>query len=246
MKLVKILIYPIKSLDPVEVKNADFTSKGSLLHDREFALFDEEGRVVNAKREKRLHSVRAVYDLNAWKVKLKAEEHEGIFSLDDLKGLSDFFSEFLGLKVYVRRYEEGFPDDRKAHGPTLVSRSSLEEVARWFSLDLENVRRRFRANLEIDAPPFWEDTLVGKTFKIGNATLVGENISKRCPVPTRDPFTGVPIRGFVETFIEKRKEALRPDVDLSVFPKTMYRLCLNTNVKEPAEIKVGDPVNYLH
>jgi hypothetical protein len=58
------------------------------------------------------------------------------------------------------RPDGGFPDDRDAPGPTLVSTASLEEVARWFGFELAESRRRFRANLEIGGcDAFWEDAL---------------------------------------------------------------------------------------
>jgi uncharacterized protein YcbX len=62
--------------------------------------------------------------------------------------------------LLVERRDGGFPDDREAAGPTLVSTASLEEVGRWFGLGLDEVRRRFRANLEIGGcDAFWEDAL---------------------------------------------------------------------------------------
>jgi len=58
------------------------------------------------------------------------------------------------------RADGGFPDDRDAPGPTLVSTATLVEVARWFGFDLAESRRRFRVNLEIGGcDAFWEDTL---------------------------------------------------------------------------------------
>jgi uncharacterized protein YcbX len=59
--LARILLYPIKSLDPVEVLQASITEGGTLRRDREWALFDAQGKVLNAKREPRLHLIRAVY-----------------------------------------------------------------------------------------------------------------------------------------------------------------------------------------
>jgi len=76
-------------------------------------------------------------------------------------GPCDWLSEALGTQVLLlERRDGGFPDDREAPGPTLVSTASLEEVGRWFGLGLEEVRRRFRINLEVGGcDAFWEDTL---------------------------------------------------------------------------------------
>ncbi|EDP76471.1 MOSC N-terminal beta barrel domain-containing protein [Hydrogenivirga sp. 128-5-R1-1] len=248
--LSRILLYPIKGLDPVEVKCARLTPSGSLLHDREFALFDEEGNVVSGKREKKIHRIRSEIDLDTGVALFRYEGKSYEFTLEEVKAIEDFFSEVFGYRVYLRRSTEGFPDDRKAHGPTIVSRATLREVGRWFGLEEENVRRRFRANLEIEGvPPFWEDSLVGedspKKFYIGEVIFSGEGISKRCPVPTRDPYTGEELRGFVKKFIEKRKETLPPWSPRGRFEDTFYRLCLNTSVLKGEELSVGDELTPL-
>ncbi len=76
-------------------------------------------------------------------------------------GPCGWLSEALGFGVLLlERQEGGFPDDREASGPTLIATATLVEVARWFGLDLDECRRRFRVNLEIEGcDAFWEDTL---------------------------------------------------------------------------------------
>ena len=250
-RLSRILIYPFKGLDPVEVESATFTKEGSLLHDREFALFDEEDRILSAKREKTLYKIRSETDPETHVIKLSYGNEVHEFTFEEIKPMEDFFSEVIGKKVTIKREEEGgFPDDRKAHGPTIVSVETLREVGRWFGLGEEEVRRRFRANLEVEGvPAFWEDSLVGedhpKRFSVGEAILSGEGISKRCPVPTRDPFTGEETKGFVKTFVKKREESLPPWSPRKRFEDTFYRLCVNTNVIEAREIRLGDEIKPL-
>ena len=73
-------------------------------------------------------------------------------------------SDFFGFAVAVRHEtEKGFPDDREAFGPTIVSEASLRAVRDWYpGLALESVRRRFRTNLElIGTEAFGEDRLFG-------------------------------------------------------------------------------------
>ncbi len=249
--LSRIRLYPVKGLDPVEVKECEITHRGSLKGDREFALFDRNGRVISCKREKRLHRIRSRYDLKSMKIYLEWEGKGYNLSLEDQKGLGDLFSEILGYRVEVRRsHEGGFPDDRKAHGPTVVSRETIREIAGWFGLTEEETRRRFRANLEIEGvPAFWEDGLVGEDspgkFRIGEVEFSGEGISKRCPVPTRNPFTGAETKGFVKLFTAKRKETLPPWSPRKRFEDTFYRLCVNTNVLRNGTVRVGDEVELL-
>jgi len=61
--LAKILVYPIKSLDGVEVTQAKLLVGGALAHDREFALFDQQGTVINAKHTEKIHAIRSEFDL---------------------------------------------------------------------------------------------------------------------------------------------------------------------------------------
>ena len=246
--LFRIFIYPIKSLDPIEVESVKISEKGALEGDRVFALFDEENRVVNAKREKKLHLVRSFVDFEKEIFEFSLGGEKYTFGFDEIERVNEFFSEFLGYRVFMKKNEKGgFPDDTKASGPTIVSRSTLREVASWFNISEEEARRRFRANIEIEGvPPFWEDYLVGKKFKIGDVEIEGVNISKRCPVPTRNPYTGEPMKNFVKIFTEKRKEKTPPDVPREIFD-TYYRLCLNTNIPESEWGKIlrkGDKVQF--
>jgi uncharacterized protein YcbX len=245
-KVCRILIYPFKGLDPVEVREARILESGSLAHDREFYLVDREGRVVSGKREKRLHRVRCRADLEKEVFTFLWEGRTYTFPFEDLKGMGDMFSEMLGYRVEVRREPSGMPDDKKARGPTLVSVATLREVAGWFGLEEWNVRLRFRTNLEVEGvPPFWEDSLVGRRFRVGGVLLEGAGVSKRCPVPTRDPLTGEELKGFVKIFVEKRKETVRGGSIGRVFGETFYRLCLNTSVPEGQAgktLRVGDKV----
>ena len=62
MFLSRITIFPIKSLDGVTLNEAAITAGGILEHDREFAIFDAEGRVINGKRTPRVHQLRCSFD----------------------------------------------------------------------------------------------------------------------------------------------------------------------------------------
>ncbi len=160
------------------------------------------------------------------------------------KGPCGWLSEALGIGVLLEeRPDGGFPDDRDAPGPTLISTPSLEEVARWFGFDLAEARRRFRANLEIGGcDAFWEDTLASparpalnpsladlpgdlpdpyahlpppelREFSIGEARSRATNVCKRCVVPSRDSTTGAVTAHFRDAFEARRGRGLRADVD---------------------------------
>ena len=187
--LERITIYPVKSLDGVAVEAARLLPSGALEHDRRWQLVDIEGRVVNAKRTPLVHAVRAEFDLAGQggdvprlganvihlaidPAAVRARAMPGVDRLAALgpasfplvpgpDGPCGWLAEALGTPVLLmERAEGGFPDDRDAAGPTLISTATLAEVARWFRLDADEARRRFRANLEIGGcDAFWEDAL---------------------------------------------------------------------------------------
>lgn len=185
--LERITVYPIKSLDGIVVEASRVLPSGSLEHDRRWQLVDMEGRVVNAKRFAMLQAIRAEFWIEglgsgaggttlatATMVRLAidpaavpggrrlANLAADVFPLvPGRDGPCEWLSEALGVGVLLmERYGGGFPDDRDAPGPTLVSTATLVEVARWFGFSLEECRRRFRVNLEVGgSDAFWEDTL---------------------------------------------------------------------------------------
>ncbi len=161
-------------------------------------------------------------------------------------------SNLLGIGVtLVEDAENGFPDDTDAPGPTVVSTATLQAVASWFDgLTLDQVRARFRANLEIDGvPAFWEDRLVGESdievpFAIGEVKLSGVNPCARCIVPTRSAETGESTIAFAPIF-RKRREQTLPDFAPRNRFDHFYRLAVNTRRRSPLDIvslRVGDAV----
>jgi uncharacterized protein YcbX len=162
--------------------------------------------------------------------------------------LSEFFGFFVRL---VSEPKNGFPDDRKAFGPTIVSEASLDEVTDWFpELSLESTRRRFRSNLELGGVvAFWEDHLFGapdelKPFRIGDVLFEGHNPCQRCVVPTRDPDRSDPIPNFQKTFMELRKKHLPPWSEAQRF-NHYYRFAVNTSIPESEAdktLRVGDKI----
>ncbi len=254
-KIAKIFIYPIKSLDGVAVNQAKVLAGGALQYDRELAIVDENGKFVNAKRTAKIHLVRSRFDLQNRTVSLQVMgTKKQLFQLDEeRKAIENWFSDFFGFQVKLQEnLFTGFPDDLNSTGPTVVSTATLTEVASWFpDLSLDETRRRFRANLEIDdVPPFWEDQLFaekGETlpFHVGNVLFEGTYPCQRCPVPTRDAFTGEAYPNFQKIFVEKRQETLPEWASLSQF-NHFFRLTVNTKI--PASdagkiLKVGDVVH---
>lgn len=255
-RLAKIVLYPVKALDGIEVETARLLESGALEHDREFVMLDPGGKPINGKRNAKVHLLRAAFDGAFSRVTLSAGgEGATTFALRGEEApLEAWLTRFFGVSVRWVRAEGGSPDDTNAHGPTVVSRATLEAVASWFgSFGAAQALRRFRPNLVLDGcPSFWEDRLVGPEgtavrFAVGEAELLGVNPCRRCVVPARDPRSGEAVAAFQQTFAERRRATLPPWAEASRFD-TAYRLAVNTTVERTQAgrlLRVGDPVRIL-
>ncbi len=255
-RLANIRLHPIKSLDPVHVKEARIGPAGGLEFDRAWALYSVDGQWVNGKRTAAVHLIRAAYapDLASVTLSVPGDKRKiptKTFALPgDMEAASKWFSHFFEQPITVRYSPEGFPDDTVAHGPTIVSTASLQAVCGLFNgVDLDEARQRFRATLEIDGvPAFWEDQLFGEEersavrFRIGEVNLEGSNPCARCPVPPRDPRTGELIPGFQKIFSDYRRShipAWTPEARFDHY----YRFATNTRVASTEvgkTLRVGD------
>jgi uncharacterized protein YcbX len=257
--VARICLYPIKSLDAVEVRQGKVLQSGALECDRQFAIFDEKGKYVNAKRYAKIHLLRSKFDLenNIVSLKIQGNETEKSFNLESQTShLEAWLSEFFGFTVQIgKNLITGFPDDTISPGPTIVSTATLKEVASWYSdLTEDNIRRRMRTNIEIDGvPAFWEDKLFSQSdsvinFKVGNLQFIGVNSCQRCIVPTRDAVTAEVTSDFQKIFINKRRETLPTWVNKSSF-NHYYKLTVNTRLAneqvENTMMKVGDEISIL-
>ncbi|WP_224095284.1 MOSC domain-containing protein [Nostoc sp. MS1] len=255
--LAKIFIYPIKSLDGVELEQGRVLASGALEHDREFALFDEKSKVVNGKRYSSIHQLHSQFSIpqRTISLQLPGQESTTVFHLDqERQALTNILSDFFGFAVTLQQNSVvGFPDDLKSPGPTIISTATLTEVASWFpDVTVDEMRRRMRANLEIGGvPAFWEDQLFSESgdllsFRIGDVQFFGVNPCQRCVVPTRDSRSGEAYSNFQKIFIQKRQATLPQWVASSRF-KHFYSLSVNTQLPSSETgklIKIGDKVEF--
>jgi uncharacterized protein YcbX len=256
--LAGISIYPVKSLEPTLLREARLLRSGAIEGDRSFALFDPENKFINGKRFAKIHLLRSKFDFFTQELRLGRAE-TGLttsFHVDrDREKLETWLGEFFGFPVSFRRNADvGFPDDLDCPGPTIISTGTLNEVASWFPpLDVQQLRLRIRANLEIGGvPPFWEDQLYGikgspVRFRIGDCQIDGNNPCQRCVVPPRDPHTGEGYPHFSEIFRQKREATLPAWAEKSRFDH-YYRLAINTIVppdQAGKTVRVGDVVEIV-
>jgi hypothetical protein len=252
--LRRISTFPVKSLDSETVESVDLVENGGLAGDREFALFDADGEYVNGKRYRAVHRIRSTVDRASGTLTLGAPSHDEVTAplSTDAADLTDWLSTYFEEPVSLRRNREGgFPDDISASGPTVISTATIRELASWYDgIDADGMRRRLRANLEVDGvPAFWEDRLFADrgrrvAFQVGDVRFEGVNPCQRCVVPSRDPDTGEEYPGFRETFVENRRETM-PEWSGGDWFDHHFRVMVNTDVLESEwgkTLAVGDDV----
>jgi len=265
----RLRLYPIKGLDGMDVESARITAAGTLAGDREYAMCDPEAERIetgadmqtlayNGKQTDRIHDVRTGFDPGRDVLTVEPTDwgERRTFDLSTEAGrseASEWFGEFVGDPVDLRRRDPPSFVDRPDAGPSVISTATLEAVASWFDdMTVEGARRRLRANVEIGGvPAFWEDRFVGDdspAFVAGGSGGVvrfeGAEPCARCVVPSRDPETGDPLPGFEERFVERREATFPEWADRDAFPH-FYTVMLISRVPEGSRdrtLRVGDDV----
>jgi uncharacterized protein YcbX len=251
MHLARITVYPVKSLDGVDVSVASIGTSGNLLNDRRYAIVDDQGKYINGKFTPEIHRLRTCFHSAMEVIEIKSPTSSIRCDLSaDRKILNEFLSDYFQKVVLVKEDTEGnFLDNPEESKMTIVSEESLFRVSGWFGWqDANEAHQRFRPNLVVTGvPAFWEDTLFNATsesvrFCIGDVVAKGTGPCPRCVVPSRNPITGVQDREFQKRFTTHRQNELPTESALSSFGH-YYQLATNC-VVEPSEfgkrIRVGD------
>ena len=252
--LSHIRIYPVKSLDPVELPQAEIGSY-SLRYDREFAMLTNDNQLINGKRTGRVSELKAEYEIEKHLITLGPRtggSRKTFHLLNDGKELETYLTKFFEMPVSIAHNVDGqLMDMPVSSGVTMVSEESLQSLQHDMpSYSLDNLRLRFRANLEIrGVDAYWEEQLFGMPgmgvgFLIGDVTMIGISPRGRCNVPPRDPLTGVTDKTFIKAMMKSRAASL-PSESKLLRHGNLYQLTVNTYIPEIEKgkmIKVGDEV----
>lgn len=261
----KIRIYPVKSLGYVELEDGE-VGIHSLKGDREFAMVDSEGSLLNGKRTSRVNQLKSTFDLKEGLVWLSDKTKDDAPVSFELRvgntNLDGYLSEFFGINLNLIQNEEGqLMDIPMESSVTIVSEASLRtlqnDIGRY---SMENIRQRFRSNIELrGVEAFWEEHLyqepgVGMRFKLGDVTLVGISPRARCNVPPQNPDDGEMDRNFVREMIQSRNESMPPYSNLEAYGRSSYFLTINVylplseagkKIRLNDELILLDPVRYM-
>lgn len=249
-----IRLYPVKALDPVELMEAEVGIHG-LKYDRSFAMLADDGRLINGKRTGLVNSLKAEYDLEQSLISLSKRgksEKESFELREGNRELEAYLAAHFGMKVsLVHDVQGGLQDVPKRGSVSIVTEATLRSLQEDLKMeDLENLRLRFRTNIEISGvEAYWEDRLFntpgkGVRFTIGDVEMVGICPRVRCNVPPRDPFTGETDKAFAKTMMASRAKHLPSDSHLYEYGNS-YHLCVDTYISPQEKgkmIRLGDEV----
>jgi uncharacterized protein len=253
----RIRIYPIKSLDPVELQEAE-VGVHSLRYDRAFAMLTHDGHFMNGKRSGRVNELTAVYDLPNYGVTFSNRSGGPAHSFHLLNEKSEaekYLSDFFGEPISLLNNEQGqLMDIPTASSVTIVSEASMRSLHEEFSdRTLEDVRLRFRATIELGGvEPYWEENLVGEPgvgmrIQIGDGEMIGVSPRARCNVPPRDPLTGLTDKSFVKRMMKHREKTLPQKSHLPAYG-SLYHLTINTYIPATQKgkwLRVGDELKII-
>ena len=193
--------YPVKSMHGEPLQAATLTAHG-LAGDRLFA-FESSGaapgmlRLTGAGRREWLRFRAGIDASGRTSTTTTVRTPEG--QLHDVRDpvLSELLTRRLGDGHTLSLTKSQVPQT-DCRPVSLISNATIEYLARELGQAVDP--RRFRANIYLDGKhPFWEDSLVGRTIRIGaEVTLRVLERDPRCRFITLDPETTAPMPGLMK------------------------------------------------
>ena len=123
--LSRITIYPVKSLDGMVLEKAMIAEGGCLLHDREYALSDEEGNFMIGKNNPRVYSLRSRFDPENETLSLRRQNETSwkTFHLQkERTAIQSYLTDYFGVSTLLLQNKTGrFLDIPDISGVTVLS-----------------------------------------------------------------------------------------------------------------------------
>lgn len=179
-RLVELWRFPVKSMAGERLTSVDVDDRG-LVGDREWAVYDEEGRLASGKRTNRFRRMDEVFTLSARTV----GDHVEVLLPDGRQVVAGEGPADLALSDHFGEEVELAPEADIAHQDagqvSLVGTATLRELGTMCGLDEPVDPRHLRANLVVEtAEPFEEEGWVGREVRAGQVVLRLVERIERC------------------------------------------------------------------
>ncbi len=249
-----LLISPIKATRVQPVDSVRLERFG-VRENRRFYVIDDRDHLVNGKRLGELTALVAEYDHDQRRLRLAFPD--GTVLEDSVSSgpvvqtwffarqaparlvdgpWSEALSEYGGRPLRLVEAQSPAVDRGGPGVASLISRSSLVRLAKAGSEE-DIDRRRFRMLIEIDGvPAHHEDRWVGRSVRVGGASVRWVGHVGRCLTTSRDPDSGT-----IDLPTLDMLGSYRGQLDTTEpLPFGIYG-----EVIEPGDIRLGDPVAVL-
>jgi uncharacterized protein YcbX len=249
-RVSRLSVTPVKGL---ALHHPDETAldEHGVAANRRFYLVREDGRLFSGLQHGPLVRVRAEWDEEADRLSLVFPD--GTVVAGDVRLGEPVQTDFWRRRDVPGRVVEGpWGEALSAHASrrlrlvkadvpgagvdvepvTLVSRESVDELARQAGRDTVD-GRRFRMLVQIEGcSPHEEDSWAGRRIRIGAAVLEVGGPVPRCATTTRDPSTGLRDFDTLREIAAYRGRRDGHDIDFGVYARVL----------EPGRVRVGDAV----
>lgn len=248
-------VTPVKGLALSHPDRIDLTAIG-VPENRLFFMVDPGGAMVSADRFGPMQQIRAAFNPAQDALTLTFPDGSGVEG--DAAGAgdavdTDFYgrpvashvvpgrfaealSAYIGLEVRLLRTDKP-GDGSDVHHLTLVSRASVDALARMGGATGDIDSRRFRMLFELDGcEPYEEDTWDERLLCIGGCTVRVCGQVPRCVITTQSPATGKKDFETLKALATSRGRMTNG----TGLPFGMY-----AEVEVPGRVGVGDPIMLL-
>ncbi|HEY4345165.1 MAG TPA: MOSC domain-containing protein [Parvibaculum sp.] len=249
-KITSIYRYPVKGLSPEALSVADLEPGGCLAWDRAFAIengkhdFDPANpkhfpkiKFLMLMRDERLAHLRTRFDDTTKVLTISDGERElargDLMAPGGRAAIEDFMSSYMKKELRGSPrvvYAPGFShSDAPFKLVSIINLATVREVEKLIGKSIDPLR--FRANVYVEGLEPWEDhDWIGKTIRLGAATLKGFHKIPRCAATNVDPVTAAR-----DMEIPKALQRVYGHVDLGIYAE----------VTEAGAVHPGDAIKLV-
>jgi hypothetical protein len=252
MRVTRLSTTPVKGLALHHPESIHVDETGAV-GDRLFYLADDRPSLVSIAKVGSLVGISAEYDAGTNRLTLR--EGDGVLVEDEVRLGREIDADFFAFRTAPGRVVEGVfggilseragralrlvkaTETLRAHDVeplTLLGEGSIDRLSEAAGESVDS--RRFRMLIEFDGgKPHVEDTWLGRSIQIGDATLVGGGPVQRCAGTTRNPDSGavdLKTLALIGEYRGRQDSVFGPGFNFGVYARCVV----------PGEIRVGDDV----